>query len=82
MADRIFGRSNIWPLRRSVHMGPANRPQIRSLRRANIRPLGKRPSLELGRPSSRATPCERPWPAEYLHGTTKKVSIDYKAFSK
>ena len=40
-ADRIFGRSNIWPLRRSVHTGPANRPQIRSPRRANIRPLRK-----------------------------------------
>jgi len=40
-ADRIFGRSNIWPLRPSVHTGPANRPQIRSLRRANIRPLRK-----------------------------------------
>jgi len=40
-ADRIFGRSHIWPLRRTVHTGPANRPQIRSLRRANIRPLRK-----------------------------------------
>ena len=25
-ADRIFGRSNIWTLRRSVHTGSANRP--------------------------------------------------------
>ena len=40
-ADRIVGRSNIWPLRRSVHMGLANRPQIRSLRHANIQPLTK-----------------------------------------
>ena len=40
-ADRIIGRSNIWPLRRSFHTGPANRPQIRSLRRANIRSLRK-----------------------------------------
>ena len=40
-ADRIFGRSNIWPLRRSVHKGPGNRPQIRSLMRANIWPLRK-----------------------------------------
>ena len=37
--------------------------------------LGKRPSLELGRSSSRTTPCERFWTAEYLHGTTKRVSI-------
>ena len=25
LADRIFGRSNIWPLRRTIHTGPANR---------------------------------------------------------
>ena len=41
VADRKFGRSNIWPLRRTIHTGPANRPQIRLLRRANIRPLRK-----------------------------------------
>ena len=41
VADRIFGRSNIWPLRRCVHTGLANRPQIKSLRRANIRSLRK-----------------------------------------
>ena len=40
-ANQIFGRSNIWLLRHTVHTGPANRPQIRSLRRANIRPLRK-----------------------------------------
>ena len=40
-ADRIFGRSNGWLLRGTVHTGPANRPQIMSLRRANIRPLRK-----------------------------------------
>ena len=39
--DRIVGRSNIWPLRRRAHMGPANRPQIKSLKLANTRPLGK-----------------------------------------
>ena len=38
-ADRIVGRSKIWPLRRSVHKGPANRPQVRSLKRANTPPL-------------------------------------------
>jgi len=40
-ADWVFGRSNIWPFRRSVHTWLANRPQITSLRRANIRPLSK-----------------------------------------
>jgi len=36
--------------------------------------LGKRP-LELGRSSSRTAPCERLWPAKYLHSTRKRVSI-------
>ena len=37
--------------------------------------LGKRPSLELARSSSRTAPCERLWPGAYLHGTTNRVSI-------
>ena len=40
-ANRTFGRSNIWPLSRSVHTGLVNRPQIGSLRLANIRSLRK-----------------------------------------
>ena len=32
----MFGLSNIWPLRRSAHTGPANRLQPRPFRRANI----------------------------------------------
>ena len=36
--------------------------------------LGKRP-LELGRSSSQTAPCERLWPAKYLHGNRKRVSI-------
>ena len=35
--------------------------------------LGKRPSLELGRSSSRTAPRERLWPAEYLHSNTRRV---------
>ena len=45
--------------------------------------VGKRPSLEFGWLSSRTSRCEWLWAAEYLHGTTKRVSIcDYEAFSK
>ena len=32
----MFGLSNIWPLRRSAHTGPANRLQPRPFRCANI----------------------------------------------
>ena len=37
--------------------------------------LGKRPSLELERPSSRTASCKRIWLAKYLHDTTKRVSM-------
>ena len=58
-----------------VYTGPAKRPQIRSLRRANIRPPRKASFLKLGRPNSRAASCKRLWPAKYLHGTKKRVSM-------
>jgi len=37
--------------------------------------LIKWPSLELGQSSSWMALCEQLWPANYLHGTTKRVSI-------
>ena len=46
-----------------------------SLMRANIRPPWKASFLKLGRPNSRAASCKRLWPANYLHGTKKRVSM-------
>ena len=45
--------------------------------------LGKRPSLELERPSSRTASCRRIWPAKCLDDTKKKMSMcDCEAYSK
>ena len=74
-AGQIFGRPNIWSLRPCVYTGPAKRPQIRSLRRANIRPPRKASFLKLGRPNSRVASCKRLWPTKYLHSTKKRVSM-------
>ena len=73
------GRSNIWSVKYFGHLGlPFTRGRLTDLKLGHLGVqifghLGKQPSLELGRSSSRTAPCERLWPAEYLHCTTKRV---------